>query len=100
MKDISVSIQSTNNPTILKFVHTTSITNGSYEYNNIDEAKNSQVAQQLFYLPFVKKVFISANFIAIERYDIIEWNDVQEEVREQIENYLNSGEPIISSDSK
>jgi Fe-S cluster biogenesis protein NfuA len=100
MKDISVSIQSTNNPAILKFVHTTSITNGSYEYNNIDEAKNSQLTQQLFYLPFVKKVFISANFIAIERYDIIEWNDVQEEVREQIENYLKSGEPIISSDVK
>ncbi len=100
MKDISVSIQSTNNPTILKFVHTTSITNGSYEYNNVDEAKNSQLAQQLFYLPFVKKVFISANFIAIERYDIIEWNDVQEEVREQIENYLKNGDPIISSDIK
>jgi len=100
MKDISVTIQATNNPTILKFVHTTSITNGSYEYNNIDEAKNSPLAQQLFYLPFVKKVFISANFIAIERYDIIEWNDVQEEVKEQIENYLNNGESIISSDVK
>ena len=100
MKDISVSIQSTSNTTILKFAHTTSITNGSYEYNNIDEAKNSQLAQQLFYLPFVKKIFISANFIAIERYDIIEWNDVQEEVREQIEVYLQSGEQIISSDLK
>ncbi|PHR69694.1 MAG: hypothetical protein COA67_09830 [Lutibacter sp.] len=100
MKDISVSIQSTNNPTILKFVHNTSITNGSYEYNNIDEAKNSQLAQQLFYLPFVKKIFVSANFVAIERYDIIEWNDVQEEVREQIESYLKNGEPIISSDVK
>ena len=100
MKDISVTIQATNNPTILKFVHTTSITNGSYEYNNIDEAKNSPLAQQLFYLPFVKKVFISANFIAIERYDIIEWSDVQEEVREQIKSYLNNGEAIISSDVK
>lgn len=100
MKDISVSIQSTSNPTILKFAHTTTIANGSYEYNNIDEAKNSVLAQQLFYLPFVKKVYISANFIAIERYDIIEWIDVQEEVREQIESYLQSGELIISSDVK
>lgn len=100
MKDISVTIQSTNNPTILKFVHTTSTTNGSYEYNNIDDAKNSPLAQQLFYLPFVKKIFISANFIAIERYDIIEWSDVQEEVKEQIENYLNNSEAIITADVK
>ena len=95
MNNISVSIQSTKNPSILKFVHTASIINGSYEYNSIDEAKNSPLAQQLFYLPFVKKVYISANFIAIERYDIVEWNDVQEEVRAQIETYLNDGEAII-----
>ncbi|MCF6278781.1 MAG: NifU family protein [Flavobacteriaceae bacterium] len=100
MKDISVSIQTTNNPTIVKFVHTTSTTNGSYEYSNIDEAKNSPLAQQLFHLPFVKKVFISANFIAIERYDIIEWNDIQEEVKEQIESYLSNGEAIFTTDEK
>lgn len=100
MKDISVSIQPTNTPSIIKFVHTASITNGSYEYNNIDEAKNSQLTQQLFYLPFVKKVYITADFIAIERFDIIEWSDVQEEVREQIESYLTEGGDIISSQEK
>ena len=100
MKDISVSIQPTNTPTIIKFVHTASIINGSYEYNNIDDAKNSQLAQQLFYLPFVKKVYITANFIAIERFDIIEWSDVQEEVKEQIESYLIEGGEIITSQEK
>lgn len=40
----------------------------NYEFKNIDEAKNSPLAQQLFYLPFVKTVYISGNFIAIERY--------------------------------
>ena len=58
MDNISVSIQPTNTSTILKFVHTSTITNGSYEYNNIDEAKNSVLAQQLFHLPFVKKIYI------------------------------------------
>lgn len=100
MNTISVTIQATQNPAILKFTHTATITNGSYEFNNIDEAKNSPLAQQLFYLPFVKKVFISANFIALERYDIVEWIDVQEEVRLQIEFYLNDGNAIISSDEK
>ena len=77
---------------ILKFVSTQILINGgSYEFNNIDDAKKSPLAQQLFYLPFVKKVFITANFIAIQRFDIVEWSDVQEEVREQIEAYLQAG---------
>lgn len=92
MKDITIQIQETNNESIIKFVSNHIIINGgSYEYNNIDEAKDSPLAQQLFYLPFVKKVYITANFIAIQRYDIVAWSDVQEEVREQIEAYIKNG---------
>ena len=91
MSSQTITIQSTND-TILKFVSNQILINGgSYEFNNIDEAKNSPLAQQLFYLPFVKKIFITANFIAIQRFDIVEWTDVQEEVREQIEIYLQDG---------
>jgi len=92
MSSQTITIQSTNNDNILKFVSSQILINGgSYEFNNIDDAKKSPLAQQLFYLPFVKKVFITANFIAIQRFDIVEWSDVQEEVREQIEAYLQAG---------
>lgn len=97
MSEFSVTVKDTKNPAILKFVHTSKVVNGSYEYNNIDEAKNSILAQQLFHLPFVKKVFISVNFIAIEKYEIVEWSDIQDEVCAQIANYLNSGGAIITS---
>jgi len=99
MRKISVSIQQTNNPAILKFESNTFLTQyQSFEFDNIDDAKDSAIAQQLFYLPFVKKIYISGNFIAIERYDIVDWADVQAEVREQIENYLNDGGSIISAE--
>jgi Fe-S cluster biogenesis protein NfuA len=75
------------------------LTSGSHKYSNIDEAKKAPLAQQLFHLPFVKQVFISANFIAIERFSIVEWTDVQEEVKEQIENYLNNGGILISEET-
>lgn len=92
MSDFKVSIQETSNPTIIKFELNQFITkHQSFEFNNIDEAKDSPLAQQLFYLPFVKKVYVSSNFIAIERYNIVEWNDVKTEVAEQIETYLNDG---------
>lgn len=96
MNTFEVSVQETTNNRIVKFELNQFITqHQSFEFNNIDEAKTSPIAQQLFYLPFVKKVYISGNFIAVERYDIVEWNDVQDEVAEQIEAYLNDGGIVI-----
>ena len=92
-----VIIRDTQNPTILKFEFPDFITqNESFEFKNIDEAKASPLAQQLFYLPFVKTVYISGNFIAIEKFSIVEWDDVQVAVAEQIETYVNNGGIIIS----
>ena len=91
-----IVIKETNNPLIIKFeLDEFIVKNQSFEFKNIDETKNSPLAQQLFYLPFVKTVYISANFIAIERFSIVEWKDVQDEVAEQIEDLINSGGTII-----
>ncbi|MBC7524166.1 MAG: NifU family protein [Flavobacterium sp.] len=98
---MKITIKETQNPTILKFEFPDFITqNESFEYKNIDEAKNSPLAQQLFYLPFVKTVYISSNFIAIERYNIVEWDDVKEAVAEQIDDFVTKGGVIVISDVK
>ena len=99
MDSVSISIKETSNPSIVKFEANQFLTqHQSFEFGDIEEAKPSPLAQQLFYLPFVKKVYISGNFIAIERYNIVEWSDVQNEVAEQIEAYLNSGSAVIDTD--
>ena len=99
MSNIQITPQETSNPKILKFEASSFLVQyNSFEYANIDEAKNSPLAQQLFYLPFVKKVYISGNFVAIERYDIVSWSDVQNEVAEQIQDYLNSGGLVVIED--
>ena len=94
-----VTIKETQNPSILKFEFPDFITqNENFEFKNIDEAGASPLAQQLFYLPFVKTVYISGNFIAIERFSIVEWDDVKEAVAEQIEKFVNDGGIIIKQD--
>ena len=101
MSVFTVSIHNTTNPAIMKFEANEFLTqHESFEFNNIDDAKNSPLAQELFYLPFVKKVYISGNFIAIERFNIIEWDDVKEGVRSQIEDYLNEGGTVVSENTK
>ena len=101
MSNFKISPLNTSNTKILKFeANQFIIEHGSYEYSNIDEAKNSPLAQQLFYLPFVKKVYISGNFLAIERYDIVEWDEIKNEVSKQIEEYLNSGGIVVKDINK
>jgi len=96
MKEFNITVSETKNPAILKFETNHMLTKGkNYEFKNIDEAKNSPLAQQLFYLPFIKTVYISGNFIGLERFDIVEWNNVKDEVAQQLVEYLNAGEPIV-----
>lgn len=91
-----ITIKETQNPTILKFEFEDFITqNESYEFKNIDDAKVSPLAQKLFHLAFVKTVYISGNFIAIEKYSIVEWDDVKDAVAEQIDTFVNNGGVII-----
>jgi Fe-S cluster biogenesis protein NfuA len=96
MKEYSITVVKTNNPNILKFeTNHLLVQRKNYEFKNIDEAHNSPLAQQLFYLPFIKTVYISGDFIGLERYDIVQWEDVKDEVAQQLVEYLNSGETIV-----
>lgn len=99
MEEFIITVVPTKNPAILKFETNHFITkNNNYEFENIDEAKISPLAQQLFYLPFIKTVYISGNFIGLERYDIVEWDDVKDSVAQQLVDYLNAGEPVVKED--
>lgn len=96
----NITIKPTSNKEIIKFEFDDFIVkNQSFEYKNIDETKTSPLAKQLFYLPFVKTIYISGNFIAIEKYSIVEWEDVQEDVAKQIEEYVTNGGKIVIIDT-
>ena len=67
----------------------------SLYFESVDQAKGSPLVQQLFYLPFVKAVKLEEKQIEVTRFDILKWEDVIEEVRLQLENYLNDGGIIL-----
>ena len=51
-------------------------------------------------MPFVKSVTLNNLSIEIERFNILEWNDVIEEVEVQIETHLNDSKRKINSESE
>jgi Fe-S cluster biogenesis protein NfuA len=97
MSEISIKIEPTSSDNIKKFVTNTFLTQAtSYEFGNIDESQKSPIAQKLFHFPFVKTVYISQNFIAIEKFNIAPWEEIEEQLKETLLAYLNSGQPVIS----
>ena len=90
-----ITIETTDNPKILKFVTDSVLTEKSFEYQSIEDAKDSPLSQYLFKLAFVKKVYITANFIALERFDFVEWKEVQNEIKNILESYLGQNKPIF-----
>jgi Fe-S cluster biogenesis protein NfuA len=72
----------------------------SKTFINIDQAADAPLVKQLFYLPFVKKVALENSTLIVERFDILEWEEVIEEVAIQIEDYLNEGGEILNEIKK
>ncbi len=95
---IKFKIETTNNAAIIKYVSDKVITDKHFEYQTIEDAENSPLAQHLFRLPFVKKVLISSNFIAIERNNLVEWKEVQDDLKGILNNYFIQNKPVFSED--
>ena len=64
-------------------------------FSDDSAAEQFPLVKQLFFLPFIKSVILDKHLILIEKLDFLEWKDVQEEVVEQIENFLNGGGVIF-----
>lgn len=93
---VSVYAEMTPNPAVLKFVANKRLIEvDSVEFKNIEEAQPSPLAVKLFHFPFVKEVFISANYIAITKYDIVEWEDITLEMRELVRNFIADGGTVL-----
>ena len=66
-------------------------------FNSVEEAKDFPLVQQMFYLPFVKSVDLMDNGLALERFDILDWKDVIDEVGQEIQKYLNDGGKVTAA---
>lgn len=93
-------IEATPNPASMKFVANKFLITekgASAEYKNVSETQTAPIAKQLFQFPFVKTVFISANYITITKTDAVEWDDITVELRVFLTEYLNAGNLIITA---
>lgn len=59
----------------------------------------SPLAEHVFNLPFVTGVFIASNFITVTRNNSVDWDLVQLELREYIQEYLNTDGRVVNDNA-
>lgn len=98
---IDFTIQSTENPKVMKFVANRPLIEGSLELDRNSDVSRVPLAKELFRYPFVSKIFITANFIAIAKEDIVEWDLVAGNVVNiLLEIFEDFPEVILSKEEK
>lgn len=89
----------TPNPETMKFVANKLLYPGkSIDFPDVESAKPSPLAVELFAFPFVKSVFIASNFVTLTKTPETDWEDVKPSIRTFLKEYLEEGKAIINED--
>ncbi len=83
-----IIIEPTENPKVMKFVADYNLIPGSIELDRTSDITEIPLAQELFNYPFIERIFITANFIAVAKQDTVEWDHVVGSLKNIIEDEL------------
>lgn len=90
--------ESTPNPATMKFVANRMLIDdgATAQYLSADQTAGSPLAQKLFQFPFVKGVFVSANYITVTKSETLGWDDITLELREFIRDFIAKGNTVVA----
>ncbi|MBS1751135.1 MAG: NifU family protein [Bacteroidetes bacterium] len=96
---ISIYTEMTPNPETMKFVANKLLYPGkSIDFPDVEAAKPSPLAQEIFGFPFIKSVFIASNFVTLTKTAETDWDDVIPSIRQFLKEYLEEGKNVINED--
>jgi len=98
-KSVHLYMESNPNPNSLKFVANFMLADDGVSFDFPDEqsASNSPLALELFNFAAVDRVFIASNFVAVTKKADIPWEDIQQHIKSQIKNFLETGKQPINT---
>ena len=96
---ISIYTEMTPNPETMKFVANKLLYPGkSVDFQDVESAKPSPLATELFGFPFIKAVFIASNFVTLSKTPDTDWADVIPSIRDFLKEYLEEGKAVINEE--
>jgi Fe-S cluster biogenesis protein NfuA len=89
----------TPNPETMKFVANKLLYPGkSIDFPDVESAKPSPLATELFGFPFIRAVFIASNFVTLTKTGETDWQDVIPSIRQFLKEYLEEGKAVINEE--
>ena len=96
---ISIYTEMTPNPETMKFVANKLLYPGkSIDFPDVETAKPSPLAVELFGFPFIKAVFIASNFVTVSKTAETNWDDVIPTLRQFLKEYLEEGKLVVNEE--
>lgn len=96
---ISIYTEMTPNPETMKFVANKLLYPGkSIDFPDETSAQPSPLAMEMFSFPFIKGVFIMANFVTLTKTPETDWSDIIPTVKAFLKEYLEEGRAVINEE--
>ena len=94
---VNIYLEANPNPNSLKFVANYMLVEPgkNYDFPDKESASSAPLAASLFDFPYVRRVFYMSNFITVTKAESKEWREIQDELKDHIQRYLESGKPIL-----
>ena len=90
-----VQTETTPNPNSLKFLPGKIVSNhGSFEITNKNEI-NNELVKNLLSVNGVEGIFLGKDFISINKYDDVSWDEVKHIIISHINDYYSSGKKCV-----
>lgn len=92
---VNIHTEANPNPNSLKFCVDFQLIPESVDFPTPASTVNCPLAADIFRFSFVRRVFISSNFITVTKSDDIDWEDVAPMITSIIKGYLEEDKPLF-----
>jgi Fe-S cluster biogenesis protein NfuA len=93
-----IQTEATPNPNTLKFIPGVEVmTDGTADFASEEDAKQSPLAEALFNIADVRRVFFGSDFITVTKKDDVEWSLIKPVLLTTVMEHFQAGLPILKA---
>jgi Fe-S cluster biogenesis protein NfuA len=99
---VTIYMEANPNPNSLKFATNQMLVpeGDSFDFPSIDDTARAPLAEILFKKEYVDRVFYMSNFVTVTKKPEYEWVEIQNDVKDTIKTFLESGKRVIELQAK
>lgn len=99
---VTIYMEANPNPNSLKFATNQMLVpeGDSFDFPSIEDTAQAPLAEILFNKEYVDRVFYMSNFVTVTKKPEYEWVEIQNDVKDTIKEFLESGKRVIELQAK